>query len=419
LKRYRAPLLIVLLAGVLISSLFIYGIESEKRVLQMELIELSKVKYGIFSVDEWEAELSNIIVKQLNEFELEDQKEDELRVTISEFLDKAVDELEESFHERNSGSIKGFLKGSVASITDVFGVMKKDIPLLTESIIRFINDPKNKELAKEFLLEKMDEYSDKTFSDIDYTIYNRILIKHDASDKRTARLILKTKIEVLEQQQVPYSILLFSIVFILLTGILFIKDFEQIDFLLLAIICACLLVVGLLLPMINIDARISKMEFQLMGESIIFTDQVLYFKSKSILEVVLVMIKSSKLDVITVGFLVLSFSVLFPVSKLISSLFYIYSEKLRNNPVIKFMVFKTSKWSMADVMVVAIFMAFIGFSGIISEQLKDLENITTYVDMMTTNASSLQIGFFLFTSFAVLSLLVSHKLQFGKGIKNK
>ena len=419
MKRYRAPLLIVLLAGVLISSLFIYGIESEKRVLQMELIELSKVKYGIFSVDEWEAELSNIIVKQLNEFELEDQKEDELRVTISEFLDKAVDELEESFHERNSGSIKGFLKGSVASITDVFGVMKKDIPLLTESIIRFINDPKNKELAKEFLLEKMDEYSDKTFSDIDYTIYNRILIKHDASDKRTARLILKTKIEVLEQQQVPYSILLFSIVFILLTGILFIKDFEQIDFLLLAIICACLLVVGLLLPMINIDARISKMEFQLMGESIIFTDQVLYFKSKSILEVVLVMIKSSKLDVITVGFLVLSFSVLFPVSKLISSLFYIYSEKLRNNPVIKFMVFKTSKWSMADVMVVAIFMAFIGFSGIISEQLKDLENITTYVDMMTTNASSLQIGFFLFTSFAVLSLLVSHKLQFGKGIKNK
>lgn len=404
--------------GVLFSSVFIYRIETEKRELQTELIELSKVKYGIFSVDEWEAELSEIVIKRLNEFELEEQNEDELRETISTFLDKAVDELEESFHDRNSGSIKGFLKGSVANITDVFGVMKKDIPLLTESIIAFINDPKNKELAKNFLLDKMEEYSAKTFSEIDYTLFNKILIKHGASDKDTARLILNAKIGLLEHQQKPYSTLLFIIVFLVGVTILLIKEFEQIDFLLLTIICSFLLLVGILLPMINIDARISKMEFQLLGESIIFTDQVLYFKSKSILEVVLVMVQSSKPDVMAVGILVLSFSVVFPVSKLISSVFYIYSEKLRDNSVIKFMVFKTSKWSMADVMVVAIFMAFIGFSGIISEQLKDLESITTYVDMMTTNASSLQIGFFLFTSFALLSLLVSHKLQY-KGIRNK
>lgn len=194
-----------MLMGVLFSSVFIYGIESKKRELQTELIELSKVKYGIFSVDEWEAELSNIVIKRLNEFELEEQNEDELRETISTFLDKAVDELEESFYDRNSGSVKGFLKGSVANITDVFGVMKKDIPLLTESIIAFINDPKNKELAKNFLLDKMDEYSDKTFSEIDYTIFNKILIKHGASDKDTARLILNAKIGLLEHQQAPYS----------------------------------------------------------------------------------------------------------------------------------------------------------------------------------------------------------------------
>jgi hypothetical protein len=401
-----------MLTGILLSSIFIYRIESQKRILQLELIELSKVKYGIFSVDEWEAELSEIIIKQLNEFELQEQKEDELRETVSTFLEDAVDALEESFYDRNSGSVKGFLKGSVASITDVFGVMRKDIPLITDSIIAFINDPKNKELAKEFLLEKMDEYSEKTFSEIDYTIYNEILEVHGAPDKETARLIIQTKLLLLEDQQSPYSILLFSLVFILFLGSTLVTSFEPIDFLLLTLICGCLLAVGLLLPMINIDARISKMEFQLMGESIVFTDQVLYFKSKSILEVVSVMIKSSKPDVIGVGLLVLSFSVLFPVSKLISSIFYIYSKKLRENKIIRFLVFKTSKWSMADVMVVAIFMAFIGFSGIISEQLKDLETITSYVDMMTTNASSLQIGFYLFTSFALLSILISHKLSY-------
>jgi hypothetical protein len=68
---------------------------------------------------------------------------------------------------------------------------------------------------------------------------------------------------------------------------------------------------------------------------------------------------------------------------------------------------------MADVMVIAIFMSYIGFSGIISEQLRQIENITEGIDILTTNKSSLLSGFFLFTSFAILSLLISHKLQYG------
>ena len=43
--------------------------------------------------------------------------------------------------------------------------------------------------------------------------------------------------------------------------------------------------------------------------------------------------------------------------------------------------------------------------------IKDLENITTYFDMMTTNASSLQIGFFVFTSFALLSAFIANSYR--------
>ena len=156
------------------------------------------------------------------------------------------------------------------------------------------------------------------------------------------------------------------------------------------------------------------MSFTLLGEQISFTDQVLYYKSKSILEVVRLMLMQGKMDVLAVGLLVLLFSVLFPAAKLLSSLAYIYNQRLQSNRVIRFMVFKTGKWSMADVMVVAIFMSYIGFSGILTEQLNQLEGLTNKIDILTTNKSSLQIGFFLFTSFAVLSLLVSQKLQFKR-----
>jgi hypothetical protein len=413
LRQLRTPILAILLAGTFISSFFIYQIESQKRILETELIELSKVKYGLFNVDVWTEELSEIIIKRVNEFELTESKESELRVKIAEFLEISITELQDAFEKENKGSVGGFLKRGVASVTDVFGLMREKIPEITESIIIFIRDPENKELAKDFLIEQMEQYSDDTFSEIDYSLYDQILAKHNATGKREAISILKQKIDYLNAKRTPYSATLFSIIGLLAILIPFSKGFLKVEFTILTIICGVLLAVGILIPMINIDARISKMEFELMGESIIFIDQVLYFKSKSILEVVWVMITNRKVDVMAVGILVFSFSVLFPVSKLLGSLIHIYSEKLKNNVIIKFLVFKTAKWSMADVMVVAIFMAYIGFTGIISEQLTSLENIALNVDIMTTNASSLQIGFFLFTSFAVLSLLVSHKLQYG------
>ncbi|WP_161485168.1 paraquat-inducible protein A [Balneola sp. EhC07] len=413
MQQLRMPILAVLLAGVAFSSFFIYRIESDKRVLETELIELSKVKYGLFNVDVWTEELTRIIIVRVNEFQMSESREDELRIKIEEFLEIAIAELEEGFEEENKGSVGGFLKRGVASVTDVFGLMREKTPEITESIIIFIKDPENKELAKDFLIDKMQEYSDSTFSEIDYSLYDRILAKHDATEKREAINIIKGKVDSLNDRRTPYSVALFGIIGLLALIIPFSSDFMKAEFTVLTIICGILLSVGVLIPMINIDARISRMEFELMGESIIFIDQVLYFKSKSILEVVWVMITNKKVDVMAVGILVFSFSVLFPVSKLLGSIAYIYSEKLKNNPVIKFLVFKTAKWSMADVMVVAIFMAYIGFTGIISEQLTSLENIALNVDIMTTNASSLQIGFFLFTAFAVLSLMVSHKLQYG------
>ncbi len=413
MKNYRSALLGILLIGIFISSIFIYRIESQKRILELELIELSNVKYGLLNVDEWKVALSEILVRRINEFEIEPAKEEELREKIAGFLATAIDELEKSFFEKNSGSFTGFIKGSIANITDVYGVMRKDIPLITESILDFVKNPENKELAKDFLLNKMDEYSDKTFSEIDYSLYDQILTKHGASSKQEAIVIIKNKVSKLVELRAPYSIAIFSMVVLLFIGVALSKNFTPFEFFLLSVTCAVLLLVGLLLPMINIDARISKMEFQLLGESILFTDQVLYFKSKSILEVVRLMLTSSKPDVFIVGALVFAFSVLFPISKLIASVFYIYSEKLKEKIWMEFLVFRISKWSMADVMVIAIFMAFIGFSGIISDQLIGLENITTHVNIMTTNASSLQIGFFLFTSFAVLGLLVSHKLKYS------
>ncbi len=164
--------------------------------------------------------------------------------------------------------------------------------------------------------------------------------------------------------------------------------------------------------MIEIDARIREMSFLLIGERISFHDQVIFFQSKSIVDVVHILIQTGKFDSAGVGILILMFSIVFPIAKLTATKLYLLgNERWRNNKVIQFFAFKSGKWSMADVNVVAIFMAYIGFKGILDNQLSKLNMQTESLASISTNETSLQPGFLLFVSFVLFGLVLSVILQ--------
>jgi hypothetical protein len=68
---------------------------------------------------------------------------------------------------------------------------------------------------------------------------------------------------------------------------------------------------------------------------------------------------------------------------------------------------------MADVMVIAILMAYIAFDGMVSSQLNLISRgaATAGVEVLTTNGTRLQPGFFMFLAFCVFSLFVSTLMQ--------
>lgn len=393
-------------------TVFISQREANKREVKEELIELSMIKYGLFSIDEWKVILAEIISKKIDELDLTAGDREIMRKRISDFLTNTIHELERSYNKQKSKSISGFLQRGVASVTDIFGHLKKQVPSLTQAILEFIEKPDNRAFMKDYIIKTIDSYTQKTFAEIDYTEINRILKKHHYPDRSTAVSFHSQQLTFQENiihQQALF--LFFTYGLIMLTLYLLPHDSYQITFTFITLSASLFLAMGLLLPMIDIDARISSVSFYLLGESIRFQDQVIYFKSKSILEVVWLMLSQNKMDVLLVGILVLTFSVLFPVTKLITLLIMVYKPEYKSNRFIYFMNFKSGKWSMADVMVIAIFMAYIGFTGIITEQLSQVERMATSIDLLTTNESSLQIGFFMFTAFVVLSLFISHKIQ--------
>lgn len=410
----RTILVICMLMVAAFSAYQIYTLEQQRKILKEDLVELSKIKYGLFSVDEWKGILANILSKKIDELDFSSEEKAEVREKVQAFLEKTIGELEERFYEEKSSSFVGFLQGAITSLTGLFDKIKKDIPVFTSQILDFLNDPGNRDKVKAYIQDKLSDYADRTFGSIDYTEHNQILEKYSFGDRDQTIAGLRSELEKNQVQMRPFLIAIYAMLFFSMVLLLVSTDLTKIELLIATLFCLVFLTCGLMFPMIEIDARIQEMSFTLLGEPVTFHDQVLYFRSKSILEVVRVLLQQGKWDVSLVGALVLLFSVIFPVSKLICSLFYVYRPALAQNSILRFMVFKTGKWSMADVMVVAIFMSYIGFTGILTEQLNQLEGLTKSLDILTTNQSSLQTGFFLFTGFALLSLLLSQKLSLSK-----
>jgi uncharacterized paraquat-inducible protein A len=151
----------------------------------------------------------------------------------------------------------------------------------------------------------------------------------------------------------------------------------------------------------------------LLGEHVVFKDQVLFFQSKSILDVVAVLIKQPEINSVAVGVLILVFSILFPVMKLSSTGVHLLSKrKLAENKIVKYFAFQSGKWSMADVIVIAILMAYIGLNGLLQSQLESLNIRSNFLTIITTNNTALQPGYIIFISFVLYGLVLSTILKF-------
>jgi hypothetical protein len=172
------------------------------------------------------------------------------------------------------------------------------------------------------------------------------------------------------------------------------------------------LVLGIRMPMLLIQARIDHLEFQLLGEPIAFSDQVLFYQSKSIWDVVQLLLFHGKGNgAIAAGFGVLLFSIVVPFAKLLATTLWQENQNWSGSFWGKLILFRSAKWAMADVMVVAIFLSYLGFQGVLQDQVQRLESIGSGLDILTTADSKLLPGFIAFLGFATLGILLSERLK--------
>ena len=403
-------LIIIIASALLCHQIILNSISNQKN--KIDYAELNHVKYGLFSVDEWKRQVTEILSEEINKLYLSKADERELKKKIEVLLNILIDKVNKKIKEQNSASLGGAIKQTFIDMFISLEDIKKGIPEYADAIIHEMTKSKTKSQLKSMLNKQLEQYLDQTFAEQDTSQISRILLRTDSKDIESARIKLDKAILVKHGLLVKESVLLIvlSVILFGLSGFCK-KPLAPSRYILLVLSLIILLITGVTTPMIDMDARISQMSIALMGHPIYFENQVLYFQSKSILDVFWIMITHKDFQMKIVGVLLITFSIFFPLLKIISSLGYYYNyHNARENPVIKFFVIKSGKWSMADVMVVAIFMAYIGFNGIISSQFGQLKSAAQEIVILTTNGTSLQPGYYVFLAYTLLALLLSEFL---------
>ena len=410
LVKLFLSLIIIIASVILCHQIILNSLSNQKN--KNDYAELNHVKYGLFSVEEWKRQITVILAEEINKLDLSSTNERELRKHIEVLLNTLINKVDKKIREGNSDSAEGWVKQSFINIFISLEDIKKGIPEYADAIIHEMTKAKTKGQIKTMLNEQLKQYFNETVDTQESAQMSRILLQTDSKDIESARIKLNKAISVKHDLIVKEAILLIfqSVILFALSGFSM-QPLAPSQYILLVLSLIILLIAGVTTPMIDMEAKISYMSFVLMGHPIHFESQVLYFQSKSILDVFWILITLKDIQLKFVGVLLINFSIFFPLLKIASSLGYYYNyHNARENPVIKFFVLKSGKWSMADVMVVAIFMAYIGFNGIITSQFGQLSSVRQELVILTTNNTSLQPGYYLFLTYTLLALFLSEFL---------
>jgi len=393
----------------------IHRLSSQREKIKRDYSEINSIRFGLLSVDAWKARMQAILAEQVGEFRMSKKQEDALSEQISGALNTMITRAETMLKENQngfSGKMRKFAVWAFVSVPEI----RRQVPAFTAAIVAELASPAQTRKLRKLAQSGIDGYAAKA-SDMPASQVHRraILERHGVQSVDAFNAGAERDIRSLEDGIRRYCalMLLSAAVFLFAWWLVRAKlELHNPLFTMSAMLAFALLVVGLALPMIDLDARIKSVDFLLWGKHLEFKDQVLFFRSKSILQVVRVLLDTGKPDSVVVGLLLGIFSVLFPVCKLISMERYMRGGvETRRSKLINFFAFRSGKWSMADVTVVAIFIAYVGFKGVLNTQLQGISVKAKFVEIIATNDTALQPGFIVFTAFVLFGFCLSSILR--------
>lgn len=397
----------------------LYKLSDQQKVAKEEYSNINNITFGLFSVDQWREKVAGIIDHQVRDFTLTKKQRKDLHAEVEQIIHALIDKAE-ALVNKPKKTLGGKIKKLAIKTFVKTDKIRAQVPGFADKIMAKVDDPKNKNQLSKMAMSKFDdlqraEYLDSAVA-ANRAETEKVYKKYQVSSKAELNEKIHASLASIKTATYTYSFAMLGCVAVVLAlWWIFRKrvDLHAPLFIMSLMFAFILLAIGLTASMIEVDARIKALDFVLLGEHIVFENQVLFFQSKSILDVVKILITQSATDSVAVGILILVFSILFPVMKLSATGIHLLGSKnIAENKFIKYFAFQSGKWSMADVIVIAILMVYIGLNGLLDSQLKSLNIKSDDLNVITTNNTALQPGFIIFIAFVLYGLILSTILKF-------
>ncbi len=395
----------------------VYTLSRQQEQLKKDYSIVNSVSFGLLSVDLWRHQIVTAATVQVDEYRLTPSQVADLKKEIDRILHGLVDHAFVVL-DKPQKSLGGKIKKMAIDALVNKRKLQEEVPGFSKKIMEELTRPSSYHRLANIADTAIAQMGRKTYDSsiaVTETLMDSVFRKYkvqnkNAFEKQNAADLIQVRRETYNY---AFGILGCILVILALWWLLRNRPEFHLPLYLLSVLSALiLLVVGLTTTMIEIDARIASMDFHLLGQDISFKNQELFFQSKSIVDVVVLLLKTGKIDAQIVGILILVFSILFPVMKLLSAGLSLMSEqRWAKNKIVHYFAFKSGKWSMADVMVVAILMTYIGFNGIVESTLSDLNLHTESITSITTNNTSIQPGYIVFIAFVLYGFVLSGILE--------
>lgn len=407
----------VLLCGEAYFGYRLHILSSEQEQIKEDYSMTNNITFGIFSVDQWRDKLSAVVSRQVNGFSMTQKQKKELQAQVEKQLNGLVSKTVSQINKPQKtlgGKLKKLAFNSFVDEDELHAM----VPSFAKTIITRINSPASTKRLKRIANSKMDQLEKETYDNTTVAINaitRHMYAKYQVSNAAEFDKSVSTHLSDIRKQTYNYAnAMLGCVLFALCLWLLMRKQnhLQTTLFIMSILFALVLLASGITTTIIEVDARIQTLNFKLLGENIVFSNQVLFFQSKSILGIVETLMQQPKPDSVLVGVLILLFVIILPVLRLLGKGIHVWGkDRFAESKVVRYLAFESGKWDMADVMVVGVGMTYIGLNGILKSQLSNLNMNTDVLKTVTENNSSLQPGYIMFVGYVAFAMLLSFILK--------
>ncbi|TCC90222.1 2-methylisocitrate lyase [Pedobacter frigiditerrae] len=395
----------------------LYTLSNEQEQIAEDYATVNSITFGVFSVDLWRDKISHIVTKEIKGFKITEEQKKEIRKDIETQLHAMISKVTKEITKPQKGIGNKLKKFAFKQFVDPKEIHAQ-VPSFANTIVNRITSQRATNKLKNIATDKFDKLVDQTFDSTKVAIYQvtkQVYKKYHVNNQQAFNKQIETKLNNSRKVTYNYAYAMLGCVAMAFVAWVILRKKTHLHstlFIMSLLFALALLIIGVTVSIIEVDARLSSFEFLMMGEKVVFENQVLFFQSKSILGIGEVLIQQPKPDAITVGIIIILFVIILPILRITARGIHMLCKPIiAENGITRYLTFESGKWDMADVMVVGILMTYIGLNGILKSQLSGLNMKDEFLRTATVNYTSLQPGFIIFVGYVAFGFFLSFMLK--------